>query len=153
MIVSFIGCEQIVPKFRSGKMMTFWRGRAKRSDHKPLASDAADLALSRLDKYRNATGGTPTAKLRLEMQHTMQKHAAVFRDSALLADTNNMVLGVTRMPRYQSIMVAPGLIAEHFEARYRRRHSLDARPGSQLLVTWRRLPLPAFAEVLEQISQ
>tara|TARA_R110000868_G_scaffold8278_38_gene43265 strand:+ start:2033 stop:3835 length:1803 start_codon:yes stop_codon:yes gene_type:complete len=54
--------------------------------HKPLASDAADLALSRLDKYRNATGGTPTAKLRLEMQHTMQKHAAVFRDSALLAE-------------------------------------------------------------------
>ena len=54
--------------------------------HKPLASDAADLALSRLDKYRSATGGTPTAKLRLEMQHTMQKHAAVFRDSALLAE-------------------------------------------------------------------
>jgi len=54
--------------------------------HKPLASDAADLALSRLDKYRNTTGGTPTAKLRLEMQHTMQKHAAVFRDSALLAE-------------------------------------------------------------------
>ena len=51
-----------------------------------ITANAADLALSRLDKYRNATGGTPTAKLRLEMQHTMQKHAAVFRDSALLAE-------------------------------------------------------------------
>ena len=54
--------------------------------HKPLPQDSADLALSRLDKYRNAKGGSPTAAIRLEMQHTMQKHAAVFRDSALLAE-------------------------------------------------------------------
>lgn len=59
--------------------------------HKPLPKDSADLALSRLDKYRNAKGGSPTAAIRLEMQHTMQKHAAVFRDSALLAE------GVTKM--------------------------------------------------------
>ncbi|MFD1105539.1 succinate dehydrogenase flavoprotein subunit [Sphingobium olei] len=59
--------------------------------HKPLPQDSADLALSRLDKYRNAKGGSPTAAIRLEMQHTMQKHAAVFRDSALLAE------GVTKM--------------------------------------------------------
>ncbi len=56
------------------------------ASHKPLPADAADLALSRLDKYRNAKGGTPTAQIRLEMQHTMQKHAAVFRDSELLAE-------------------------------------------------------------------
>jgi len=54
--------------------------------HKPLPADSADLALARLDKYRNAKGGSPTAQIRLEMQHTMQKHAAVFRDSALLAE-------------------------------------------------------------------
>lgn len=59
--------------------------------HKPLPKDSADLALSRLDKYRNAKGSSPTAAIRLEMQHTMQKHAAVFRDSALLAE------GVTKM--------------------------------------------------------
>ena len=59
--------------------------------HKPLPSDAADLALGRLDHYRNAKGGTPTADIRLDMQRTMQKHAAVFRDSALLSE------GVTRM--------------------------------------------------------
>ncbi|HUD93097.1 succinate dehydrogenase flavoprotein subunit [Sphingobium sp.] len=56
------------------------------ASHKPLPADAADLALSRLDKYRNAKGGTPTAQIRLEMQHTMQKHAAVFRDSELLGE-------------------------------------------------------------------
>ncbi|QGP77675.1 succinate dehydrogenase flavoprotein subunit [Sphingobium sp. CAP-1] len=54
--------------------------------HRPLPADSADLALSRLDKYRHAKGGTPTADIRLEMQHTMQKHAAVFRDSELLAE-------------------------------------------------------------------
>ncbi|MCG2841582.1 succinate dehydrogenase flavoprotein subunit [Sandaracinobacter sp. RS1-74] len=54
--------------------------------HRPLPQDSADLALSRLDHYRNAKGGSPTAKIRLEMQHTMQRHAAVFRDSELLAE-------------------------------------------------------------------
>ncbi|MGE4322737.1 MAG: succinate dehydrogenase flavoprotein subunit [Sphingobium sp.] len=56
------------------------------SAHRPLPKDSADLALGRLDHYRNARGGSPTAQIRLEMQHTMQKHAAVFRDSALLAE-------------------------------------------------------------------
>ena len=54
--------------------------------HKPLPKDSTDLGLGRLDHFRNASGGTPTAKVRLEMQRTMQKHAAVFRDSALLAE-------------------------------------------------------------------
>jgi succinate dehydrogenase / fumarate reductase flavoprotein subunit len=53
---------------------------------KPLSADSADLALARVDKFRHAKGDTATAKIRLEMQHTMQKHAAVFRDSALLSD-------------------------------------------------------------------
>ena len=66
--------------------------------HRPLPVDAADLALSRLDHYRNAKGGSATAKIRLEMQHTMQKHAAVFRDSALLAE------GVSKMAEVNARM-------------------------------------------------
>jgi len=54
--------------------------------HKALPKDSADLALSRLDHFRNAKGGTPTADIRLEMQKTMQKHAAVFRDNKLLGE-------------------------------------------------------------------
>ena len=54
--------------------------------HNPLPKDSADLALARLDKFRNASGSSPTAEIRLEMQRTMQKHAAVFRDSALLTE-------------------------------------------------------------------
>ena len=47
--------------------------------HKPLASSAGDEALARLDKFRHASGGTGTAEIRLNMQKTMQNHAAVFR--------------------------------------------------------------------------
>jgi len=35
--------------------------------------------LARLDRLRNASGGTPTAQIRLEMQTAMQEDAAVFR--------------------------------------------------------------------------
>ena len=38
-----------------------------------------DPHLARFDRLRNAAGGTPTAKLRLEMQTAMQEDAAVFR--------------------------------------------------------------------------
>ncbi len=54
--------------------------------HKPLKADKGDFALSRLDHYRNAQGGTPTAKLRLQMQKSMQGHAAVFRTGETLEE-------------------------------------------------------------------
>ncbi len=41
--------------------------------------------LARFDKLRNASGGTSTAKLRLEMQIAMQEDAAVFRTTEALA--------------------------------------------------------------------
>jgi succinate dehydrogenase / fumarate reductase flavoprotein subunit len=59
--------------------------------HAPLPADSADLSLSRLDHFRHAKGGSPTAEVRLDMQKTMQKHAAVFRDTELLSE------GVTLM--------------------------------------------------------
>jgi succinate dehydrogenase / fumarate reductase, flavoprotein subunit len=49
------------------------------TNHKPLPKDGADLALQRLDRLRNANGSRPTAEIRLEMQKTMQRDAAVFR--------------------------------------------------------------------------
>ena len=47
--------------------------------HAPLAKDAGDFAVSRLDRFRNAKGARGTAEIRLEMQKTMQRDAAVFR--------------------------------------------------------------------------
>lgn len=49
------------------------------STHKPLASDAGDSSLARLDKLRNAKGSMTTAEIRLNMQRTMQNDAAVYR--------------------------------------------------------------------------
>lgn len=54
--------------------------------HAPLPKDGADLSLARLDKFRFAKGGSPTAEVRLEMQRNMQAHCAVFRDQATLAE-------------------------------------------------------------------
>lgn len=53
--------------------------------HRPLPKDAADLAVSRLDRLRQANGSRPTAEIRLEMQKTMQLDAAVFRTGESLS--------------------------------------------------------------------
>jgi len=45
-----------------------------------------DKALDRFDGLRNANGAIPTAELRLEMQRTMQRDAAVFRTDKVLAE-------------------------------------------------------------------
>ncbi|HET7331460.1 succinate dehydrogenase flavoprotein subunit [Dyella sp.] len=52
--------------------------------HKDLPASALDKALGRFDGLRNANGGTPTAKIRLNMQRTMQDDAAVFRTGETL---------------------------------------------------------------------
>ena len=54
--------------------------------HDELPKDSADLALGRLDHFRNAKGGSPTAQVRLDMQRTMSQHAAVFRNDELMAE-------------------------------------------------------------------
>jgi succinate dehydrogenase / fumarate reductase flavoprotein subunit len=51
-----------------------------------LPSDSADLALGRLDHFRNANGGSSTAEIRTEMQRAMSQHAAVFRTDELMAE-------------------------------------------------------------------
>src|SRR5690606_23137296 len=51
-----------------------------------LPKDAADRALSRLDRFRYARGNTPTAALRLKMQKVMQSNCAVFRDGPVLKE-------------------------------------------------------------------
>jgi succinate dehydrogenase / fumarate reductase flavoprotein subunit len=62
----------------------------------PLPSDAGQASLDRLDRVRNAKGGTPVANLRTNMQRTMQTHAAVFRTSQLLKE------GVEKMDKVRA---------------------------------------------------
>jgi len=56
----------------------------KESKHGTVVTAADDKAIERLDHFRNAKGAKPTAEIRADMQRTMQKHCAVFRDTALL---------------------------------------------------------------------
>ncbi|MFN3463435.1 MAG: succinate dehydrogenase flavoprotein subunit [Terricaulis sp.] len=58
-----------------------------------LAANAADDHLARFDKFRNANGGTPTARLREKMQRTMQETCAVYRTGETLQE------GVQRMEK------------------------------------------------------
>ena len=49
-----------------------------------LPKNSADLSLARLDKFRHAEGGSPTAEIRLEMQRAMQADCGVFRTERTL---------------------------------------------------------------------
>ncbi len=57
----------------------------------PLPPKAGEDAVDLFDRTRHAKGGTRVAELRLSLQRTMQKNAAVFRNSKSLAE------GVSRM--------------------------------------------------------
>jgi succinate dehydrogenase / fumarate reductase flavoprotein subunit len=61
-----------------------------------LPKDSADLALGRLDRFRHAKGGTPTAKLRLAMQKAMQEDCAVYRTGETLAKGSTRIHEVWR---------------------------------------------------------
>src|SRR5690348_13301747 len=57
----------------------------------PLPANSADMALDRLDKARFASGGTPTAQLRLKMQRVMQNNCAVFRTGEVLEEGSKLI--------------------------------------------------------------
>jgi succinate dehydrogenase / fumarate reductase flavoprotein subunit len=59
--------------------------------HADLPKDSADLALSRLDKFRHASGETPTAQLRSSMQKVMQSNCAVFRSRDVLQEGHRLI--------------------------------------------------------------
>jgi len=61
------------------------------SPHKALTGEFTDEIIARFDALRNASGSTTTAKIRDDMQRTMQKHAAVFRTG------ESMQQGVAKM--------------------------------------------------------
>ena len=59
--------------------------------HGKLNAGAVESVLDRFDKLRHADGDIPVAELRIEMQKTMQSHAAVFRTGELIEQ------GLTRL--------------------------------------------------------
>lgn len=75
-------------------LVVFGRACAKTiaQEHKPgekiepMKPNCGEFSLANLDKMRYADGSIPTAALRLDMQKTMQKHAAVFRTADVLQE-------------------------------------------------------------------
>jgi succinate dehydrogenase / fumarate reductase, flavoprotein subunit len=56
-----------------------------------LPENAGEEAIDRLDRLRNANGGTPTAELRARMQRVMQNNCAVFRNADVLAEGRKLI--------------------------------------------------------------
>ena len=59
-----------------------------------LPANAGQNSLDRLDRLRNAAGGTPTARLRDQMQRAMQDNCAVFRTGEVLKEGVEKIAGV-----------------------------------------------------------
>src|SRR5499427_2240791 len=95
-----LGCNSLLD------IVVFGRAAAHRaaellragSSQPELTARAGERALDTFDATRHAKGGTRVADLRVEMQRTMQTHAAVFLRSASLTE------GVTKMRRVWSGM-------------------------------------------------
>lgn len=68
-----------------------------------LPAGAGEETIARVDRLRHANGSEPTAKIRLDLQKTMQRHAAVFRRQDLLEEGVEKVQTITEM--YKDIKV------------------------------------------------
>ncbi len=64
--------------------------------HRALPKASLDKALQRLDHFRNASGGTPTAEIRANMQSTMQNNCAVFRTGDVLEEGKQLIDNVRK---------------------------------------------------------
>ena len=97
MAVGEAGCASVHGANRLGSnslidLVVFGRAAAIRAgqviDRKAVVRDpsasATDRIMARFDHLRHADGGTPTAKLRDQMQRAMQEDAAVFRTAETL---------------------------------------------------------------------
>jgi succinate dehydrogenase / fumarate reductase flavoprotein subunit len=75
-------------------LMVFGRGASHRcaeivtpgATQRPLAADAGEAAIERLDKVRHASGDLSSGQIRLNMQRTMQHYASVFRTGEVLEE-------------------------------------------------------------------
>ncbi|MGB8547344.1 MAG: FAD-binding protein, partial [Xanthobacteraceae bacterium] len=59
--------------------------------HSDLPKDSAERSLTRLDKFRHASGSTPTAELRARMQGVMQTNCSVFRTGEILQEGSKLI--------------------------------------------------------------
>ena len=81
-----LGSNSLIDLVVFGRAAAIRAGAVVDKDTSIPATNVAQVekCFDRFDGIRNAQGGTPTAELRLEMQKTMQRDAAVFRTAETL---------------------------------------------------------------------
>ena len=109
MAVGEAGCASVHGANRLGgnsliDLVVFGRAAAHRAAEivtpgaaqKPLARDAVDASLERLDRVRHASGSRSAGAIRHEMQRTMHRYASVFRDGPMLEEGCTAIAEVAR---------------------------------------------------------
>jgi succinate dehydrogenase / fumarate reductase flavoprotein subunit len=83
-----LGGNSLIDLVVFGRAAAHRAGQIVMSDgaQKSLAKDAGEPAIDRLDRTRHAAGSQSTGEIRLNMQRTMQRYAAVFRTGELLEE-------------------------------------------------------------------
>ena len=109
MAIGEAGCVSVHGANRLGSnslidLVVFGRAAAKRCAEvvkketavPSVKENAAEYAISRIDRLRYANGDTSTAELRLEMQKAMQENCAVFRTGEVLEEGVKRIDAVQR---------------------------------------------------------
>jgi len=76
--------------------------KLKERSNKDLPADAADLALSRLSKLENSTGGERVQDVANAIRKTMQHHCGVFRTDELLQEGYKEVMALDERRKHVS---------------------------------------------------
>ncbi len=91
-----LGSNSLIDLVVFGRAAALKAGDVVDREAGPIKVNTAQVekALDRFDTLRHASGGTPTAELRAEMQQTMQDDAAVFRTEETLSEGVDKMYGV-----------------------------------------------------------
>jgi len=83
-----LGSNSLIDLVVFGRAAAYRCAEAIKSDSSmpELPKGAGEEAIARLDRFRYANGGAPTAALRLKMQKTMQTGCSVFRTAEVLKE-------------------------------------------------------------------
>ena len=88
-----LGCNSLLDLVVFGRAAAIRCGELIKpsTPHKPLAENILEPLLQHFDRVRNAKGSISTSELRLRMQRTLQKHAAVFRTESTLREGEQLI--------------------------------------------------------------
>ena len=88
-----LGCNSLLDLVVFGRAAALRCGELLKPNtpHKPLPNNILEPALSHFDRIRNANGSISTSDLRLRMQRTLQRHAAVFRTEQSLREGEKLI--------------------------------------------------------------